>query len=552
MKKHLIAIYVAVILCLVALCGCNGIKALEKDLQVTLEVNGEYYGCYTVNIFNNAAVPEPEAPAGMTFAGWTASEGWDAAEAENVPVIQNKGLVRYDDVKNFVTGKSANVTLRAVFVPVPKRDLVVAWYDKEATSGISSAHMDGFKVKLYAYLTDEGLTPEEMDIVIRGYAGDVGASCGQIKKDGDVDIMIGWSTTSNLTSTGGLTEGVDFIENVGKITVGSKARYAARLTDTELCKKVYIWLQNEYGEGYTPPNDPVTPPDDPPEIPIPASETRLVIGWYNLEDTSGLNQTIIDNFENGLKEYLTEQGKTVADLTIRLRAYEDDVATSCGLIKTHGDVDIMLGWGGNISSKGNMVEGTDYIENVGSIAMGVKTRYIARITDTALVNMVFDWIEAGDAAALLAVPQPDPPEEPTPPVDPDPPQTDTAIKIGWWKNNSSGLTQEIIDTFEAGLKAYLTSEGYDLTSFTVTFVALDGNLATTAGTIKTDGDFDVVLGYGVNLKSTGGVEYVDRIDGIDMGTQTGRYIYQLSDKAVAKLVFDWTKTDGAKALLATV
>ena len=94
------------------------------------------------------------------------------------------------------------------------------------------------------------------------------------------------------------------------------------------------------------------------------------------------------------------------DLTIRLRAYGDDVATSCGKIMNDGDVDIMLGWGGNINDplKGNMVEGKDFIENTGGITMGGKTRYITRITDTALVNKVFDWIEAGNAADLLENP----------------------------------------------------------------------------------------------------------------------------------------------------
>lgn len=126
MKKHLIAALIAVLMCLTALCGCAGVRAFEKDLQVVLNVNGQYYGCYTVNIFNNAVVPEPEPPAGKTFKGWTVWESWTDEQADEVPVIPNTGLVRYDDVKDYVKDKNQSVTLRAVFVPIPKRDLVVA------------------------------------------------------------------------------------------------------------------------------------------------------------------------------------------------------------------------------------------------------------------------------------------------------------------------------------------------------------------------------------------------------------------------------------------
>ena len=60
MKKHSIPLLLAAAMCLTVLSGCTAVKGFEKDLQVVLESNGAYYGCYTVNIFNNAVVPEPE------------------------------------------------------------------------------------------------------------------------------------------------------------------------------------------------------------------------------------------------------------------------------------------------------------------------------------------------------------------------------------------------------------------------------------------------------------------------------------------------------------
>lgn len=247
MKKHFIPLLLALSMCLTALSGCAAVRGFEKDLQVVLEANGEYYGCYTVNIFNNAVVPEPEPPEGKVFAGWTAQEPEETSGESAVLVSESTGLIRYADVKDYIEGERLSVTLYAIFEDAPTRDLVIAWYAKSATSGLDQGAMDGFEAKLYEYLSAQGYKPEEMDILIRGYEGNVGDTCSAIRKDGDVDIMVGWSNSDNLTETGGFVEGEDFLENVGDITIGEKARYIARKTETELCQLVYAWIQSEFG-----------------------------------------------------------------------------------------------------------------------------------------------------------------------------------------------------------------------------------------------------------------------------------------------------------------
>lgn len=247
MKKHFIPLLLALSICLAALSGCAAVKGFEKDLQVVLEANGEYYGCYTVNIFNNAVVPEPEPPEGKVFVGWTAHELGETSDENAAPISESTGLIRYADVKDYIAGERLSVTLYAIFEDAPQRDLVIAWYAKTATSGLDQAAMDGFEAKLYEYLSAQGYNPEEMDILIRGYEGNVGDTCSAIRKDGDVDIMVGWSNSDNLTDTGGFVEGQDFLENVGDVTIGEKARYAARKTDTELTMLVYAWIQSEFG-----------------------------------------------------------------------------------------------------------------------------------------------------------------------------------------------------------------------------------------------------------------------------------------------------------------
>lgn len=416
MRKTLMAALLAIVMCLAALSGCAMVRGFEKDVQVVLMVNGEYRGSYTVNTFNNAIVPVPEAPQGLMFYGWTADENWEEKGAANVKVSANKGLIRYDDVKDYA-GEKLSVTLYPVFGEIPRHDIAIAWYDKVATSGLNSAVIDGFTSKFYAFLTEKGYETKEMDIVIRSYAGNVGPTCEAIRGDGDIDIMIGWSNADNLTGTGGMKAGIDFLENNGNIFINPDfekgARYAARLSDTEMCHLVYDWILKTYaGEGgpkldylYDGSTEPEPEPEQPeepekPDFP-PASEITsrtLVVGWYDIVGTSGLNSTIVDGVNSGLSEFLKNHGLNTEELTLTFRAYDGNVETSGGNIIKDGDVDLLLGWAANITSKG----GVQYIERVEGVAMGEKTgRLIHRLTENDLGKLVYMWLQTDEALTLL-------------------------------------------------------------------------------------------------------------------------------------------------------
>lgn len=389
MKKRLVAVLIVVVMCLAALSGCSLMKGLERDVQVILKNDGEYVGTYTVNQFNNAVVPEMEKE-NYQFRGWSPLEDWTEEDGEEY-LSESTGLIRYDDVKDFVDGENLSITLYAAYAPVPERDLVIAWYDKYSTSGINQAWMDQFQTNLYAFLTTEGYTPESMDIVIRGYQGDVGTTCSEIRKDGDVDIMYGWSSTSNLVNTGGMVEGVDFIENNGGVETETKTRYAARLSDKELVNLVYNWI---IGRDETPDIDPNPDPEPTPD-PDPDTQTQLTVGWYAKSGTSGLDQTIIDTFTAGLNAYLETQGYTSANLTVVFRAYDGKVDEVISAVDTDGDVDIMVGM------KAFDYEGVLEVQE--DVPMGEKTdRRVHLLDDDAVSLLVFDWLKTDEARALFA------------------------------------------------------------------------------------------------------------------------------------------------------
>lgn len=544
MKKYLIAAFIAMMTCLAVLSGCAAVKGLERDVQVILENDGEYVGTYTVNQFNNAVVPEMEKED-LMFRGWSVLEDWTEEDGDYY-LTENTGLIRYDDIKDFVVGDSLSITLYAAYAPIPARDLVIAWYDKETTSGLNQSYMDSFKTQLYAYLTSQGYSPESMDIVIRGYSGDVGTTCSEIMKDSDVDIMVGWSSTSNLTNTGGLVEGEDFIENNGGITIGAKERYAARLTDTELCNLVYKWIFEEYSETGLP------------EDPEPATEADLVIAWYNRHTgstDSGLTQEIMDSFATELNAYLTTQGYNPSDMQIVVRAYSGAVGDSCASILQTGDVDIMVGWSSNIDTTGGMTEGADFIMNVGGVSIGTAERYAALLTNTDLSKLVYTWIfDTYSTTTLPEIPDtPQTPEEPEEPDTPEEPQEEPKLVIAWYDlEETSGLNDLIMVNFESALKAYLESNGYDLSAMEIELRPYDGNVETSCGEIMAADDIDIMLGWGKNIGTTGGMtegtDYLEHISDITMGGKS-RYITRLTDTEVSKLVFAWLQTqEGQQAL----
>ena len=530
MKKHLVATLLVAVMCLLTLSACSVVAGLENDVNITLNVNGNALdGNYVVNTINNAIVPVPEAPKGDVFLGWTADKDWQSKDIADVALSQNKGLIRYDDVKDYaVDGK---ITLYAVFGVQPRHDIAVAWYDKEKTSGLNQGVMDEFLTALKAFLTTQGYTPDSMDIVVRGYAGNVGPTCGAIMDDGDIDIMVGWAAASNIEGTGGMKRGVDFLQNYGniKLTGASKARYTAKLSDSEVVNKVYQWILSTYaGEGgatkdYDVADTPVVPDPDPTPTPDPnpddtkltITDTILTVSVWSNEGT-WVSDAQLAKLKEDFNAYLTKRGVDVSTLVITWKVEKATKVAELGAsVNAAGNIDFILGCGANVTTKGG-------VENVEKIAISSNDYMTGRMiavlnkdNPRQLAKILWEFVSG------TKFPEAETPVDPDPTPTPDPePTPDTSVDYGkkltvsiW--NNTKGvwITEEQIAKLKTDFEAYLTEKGLDVSTLSITWrVETDvTNVAALVAAVKAAGDVDFVLACGKNVNSDGNLTNLEKL-----------------------------------------
>ena len=552
MKKRLVATLFVVIMCCVVFSACSIAGNLEKDIRVSLNVNGEIVGTYTVNSFNNAVADEPTPPSGKSFLGWSVHSDWESMDIEDALLSKNKTLLRYAEIKDFA--KDGSVTLYAVFGQIPRHNVAIAWYNKEATSGLNQSIMDNFETALKEFLKGKGYNVEEMDIVVRAYDGNVGTSCGNIKADADIDIMVGWAARSNIEGTGGLIAGKDFLQNYGNITLSGapKARYSAKLYDSDLVNTVYQWILTTYGgEGAikdydvadTPDPDPTPTPDPNPDK-ITLTDYKLVVSVWNNASGAWINDEQIEKLKKEFVEYLAAAKVDTSALNITWRI-ETDVASVVDLgaaVTKAGDVDFVLACGANVESKGGLTN-LEKLQVANSPYMSAN-RYIAVLNKDnprQLATILYKFISGKDYPTTNPTPDPDPTPNPEP--------IRETIVVAWYNNAKSGLTQAIMDDFVTALKAHLTSQGKDLTKTDIVVRAYDGKVGESCAAIKAAGDVDIMVGWAstTNIVETGkltaGTDFLQNYGNITLaGSSTARHAARLDDGELTKLVYNWILT----------
>ena len=232
---------------ILSIAGCSMLKGLEKSCDVEF-VGGTPFTTTHVTTFTNGYTPtvdyvDPE----YKFFGWTALDNVKYTDPNFVDeYVPANGIVRYNQIERYIV--NGKVTMKPLFISrdeLPVYYLVVGWYSKTSTSGLSEDQINKWTVDLIEYLKTEcGATEKQIGLVdIRAYDGDVATMGGHINADGDVDIVIGVGNNINSTA------GVEIIEKTGGIMMGGKSRYIARLTDRAVVNSVYSWLKTDEGHA---------------------------------------------------------------------------------------------------------------------------------------------------------------------------------------------------------------------------------------------------------------------------------------------------------------
>lgn len=254
MKKFkILSLFLVLLLALTSLSACMA-QGLEQELNVVFMYEDELITSVKIDQFTNAktpTLPKTYIPDGYRFFGWTPLDPEEVkATDENFKeeYVGPGKMVHWADVNKYAV--NSTVICKALLInedDIPKvyHYLVIAWYNKVSTTGITETMIENMTTKLNEYLKKEGVSDDDIkSIEIRGYTGNVGASCGLIMENGDVDIMLGWSSRSNVIGTGGMSEEM-LLESVSLQVSTTNTRMIHRLTDTEQTNKVFAWMQSD-------------------------------------------------------------------------------------------------------------------------------------------------------------------------------------------------------------------------------------------------------------------------------------------------------------------
>ena len=328
-----------------------------------------------------------------------------------------------------------------------------------------------------------------------------------------------------------MKRGVDFLQNYGniKLTGAGKARYTAKLSDSEVVNKVYQWILSTYaGEGgatkdYDVADTPVVPDPDPDPTPDPnpddtkltITDTILTVSVWSNEGT-WVSDAQLAKLKEDFNAYLTKRGVDVSTLVITWKVEKATKVAELGAsVNAAGNIDFILDCGANVTTKGG-------VENVEKIAISSNDYMTGRMiavlnkdNPRQLAKILWEFVSG------TKFPEAETPVDPDPTPTPDPkPTPDTSVDYGKkltvsiWNNTKGGwITEEQIAKLKTDFEAYLTEKGLDVSTLSITWrVETDvTNVAALVAAVKAAGDVDFVLACGKNVNSDGNLTNLEKL-----------------------------------------
>jgi len=160
-------------------------------------------------------------------------------------------------------------------------------------------------------------------------------------------------------------------------------------------------------------------------------------------------------------------------------------------------------------------------------------RKVATLTANTLAGHLYTYLTTVEPAPAPEVP---PVEEPT---------GDTTLKVSVWTKGGDWVTEAELEAIKAGFEAYLTGKGYDVSKLTITYVetVTEGNkVADLGAAVNTAGDFDIIIGCGNNVDSTGGVTVISKGDILTGHVAAARKVATLTANTLAQELYAYLTT----------
>ena len=123
----------------------------------------------------------------------------------------------------------------------------------------------------------------------------------------------------------------------------------------------------------------------------------------------------------------------------------------------------------------------------------------------------------------------------------DEPATDTTLRISVWTKGGDWVSETELNTVKSGFEAYLTSQGIDVSTLTITYVVTTTSGVTDLGKeVNDDGNFDFIIGCGKNVTSTGGVATIEKQEmATSVFAKGSRYVARLTDNTLAVHLYSY-------------
>lgn len=294
--------------------------------------------------------------------------------------------------------------------------LVIGWWKRY----ISEDTMKHFYYNLRSYLVDQNIDESILNgITVRMYdIQGIDDLVPLVNADGDVDIFFGGG--GNFDDKFG-SDKVTIAPEGGYSIGSSKTRYNAIFDqNNETAKLIFDFMNTEegiklwdmgtlYEEKTEEPSEPNVIADNVAEADLNVKDTKvenkkyhLVIVWYGLTKTSGIDETLMKHFYHNVRAYLIEKGITQTQLdNISIRMLDDagqaDVAAK---IVEMGDVDLTFGAGNKLGTSLEEL-GNPFVEQAkGFTINGVEKRYHFLLTDNQVAKDLFDYVSTEEGMKM--------------------------------------------------------------------------------------------------------------------------------------------------------